>query len=623
MVYDGDCRFCTLWVRRWKQCTGLEVEYLPSQSPQIRNRFPELPNTIFDEAVQLIETDGRVFSGAEAVFRSLSHSGVGSCALPIYQRHPLFAQGTEALYKIVARHRPFFSFLTRIGWGDTVEAPSYVAVRRLFLPLLGIIYFIAFVSLWTQITGLIGHDGILPVNKTMDLLRTMSAQREWGANRLHLFPTFCWMNDSNAFLHLQCGAGVVFAFLLMIGVAPLLSLIILWALYLSLSTVGLDFLSFQWDTLLLETGFLAIFFAPRQLLLRSNVRPPSTLSIWLLRWLLFRFMFESGIVKLLSGDPNWKNLTALRYHYETQPLPTVFAWYANQLPLWWHKGSTALMFIIELLLPFFVFLPRRPRILAAIGFVALQIGIAITGNYGFLNLLTAVLSMVLLDDATLRRFFPRLANYPKVTETLSRREPSSMMRPILAGFGAAAIIALTSAQLLGLFYHRIVGPAPLITLQQWVEPLRTFNRYGLFAVMTTSRPEITVEGSNDGTNWLPYEFKYKVNDPKQRPSWVAPHQPRLDWQMWFAALGSLEENRWFENFCNRLLEGSPSVLNLLKSNPFPEKPPQFIRAILYNYRFTSREQRRAQGDWWTAEKLQLYYPPTRLKASVKLEPQNR
>jgi predicted DCC family thiol-disulfide oxidoreductase YuxK len=608
LVFDGDCHFCSLWIRRWRQVTGEVVDYLPAQDPRVATQFPEIPRAQFDTAVVLIASDGAVYAGAEAVFRTLAHNPSWQWPLRAYEEFPLLARPAELAYRCVAGHRPLFSTLTRWCWGRHVEQPAYFLVRWLFLRALGAVYFFAFVSLWTQIVGLIGHDGILPAGQFMSAVKQQCDLRGIGIERFHLLPTLCWFDASDAFLNFQCAAGVVLSLVLIAGFAPVPCLALLWLLYLSLVTVGRDFLGFQWDSLLLEAGLLAVFFAPLQLLPRPSCEaPPSRLWVWLLRLLLFKLMFSSGCVKLLSGDPNWRNLTALTFHYQTQPLPPWTAWYASQLPLWFQKFSCASVFVIELGAPFLMFGPRRIRFAGAALLAGLQTLILLTGNYTFFNWLTLALCLLLLDDFALARFAPR-GWLAKFGVSGGRRWP----QPLLVAV-AVTVLAASSFMLAITLGCR----SPLLTPLAWVagelEPFRSVNNYGLFAVMTTQRNEIIVEGSNDGVNWLPYEFKYKPGDVNRRPAFVAPFQPRLDWQMWFAALGSREQNPWFGNFCGRLLQGSPDVLALLAKNPFPGHPPRFIRAELYNYHFTNFAERRATGAWWRRELVGEYLPAISLR----------
>ena len=602
MVYDGDCRFCTLWIRRWQQLTGDAVDYLPSQ--QIATSFPESPREQFQTSVQLIEPDGNVFSGAEAVFRALAKSPNLHWPLHLYESSPLVADITEWSYGFAARHRTGFSYLTRILWGKHVKWPDHYLTRWLFLRLLGVIYLIAFISLWTQIIGLIGHNGIIPVDQYMPAIKQQCDEQDFGLERYHILPTLCWLNTSDGFLQFQCGAGVFLAIVVIIGIAPAPALALLWLLYLSLVTVGRDFLGFQWDNLLLETGFLSIFFAPWQLLPKlSREAPPSRIALWLLRLLLFKLMFSSGCVKLASGDPAWRNLTALTFHYSTQPLPTWIAWYASQSPLWFLKFSCVGMFVIELCAPFLIFMPRRIRFAGAAAIASLQILIMLTGNYTFFNWLTLALCLLLLDDFVLRAVLPSRFTRQHAGRKARPHWQLAFTIPLACIFGSISILQIVS--LLGV---QGILLAPIAALDARLEPFRTINGYGLFAVMTTSRHEIIVQGSNDGVHWLDYEFKYKPGDLNRRPAFVAPFQPRLDWQMWFAALGNYEQNPWFGNFCVRLLQGSPQVLALIAKNPFPDKPPVYIRAEVYDYHFSNVTERWATGAWWNREYLGEYLP---------------
>ena len=605
MVYDGDCNFCARWIGRWQQLTGEAVGYLPSQDPRIAAQFPEIPAENYRASVQLIEPDGAVFSGSEAVFRALAGNPKRKWPLNFYNSSRRFATFTERSYEFIASHRTIFSFLTRLFLGG----PEHYLTRWIFLRAIGLIYLVAFVSLWTQISGLIGHNGILPEYQYMTEAKQYFDIQGIGLDRFHRLPTLCWLNSSDGFLQFQCGAGVLLACLLIIGIAPVPALALLWLLYLSLATVARDFLGFQWDNLLLEAGFLAIFFAPRQWLPGiSSERPPSRLVVWLFRILLFKLMFSSGCVKLASHDPNWRNLTALTFHYQTQPLPTWIGWYANQLPLWFQKLSCAGMFAIELGAPFLIFLPRRIRFVGAAAIAFLQVLILLTGNYTFFNWLTLALCLLLLDDFVLKKILPRRLRQHEMRGT---RSPWLLALTIPL---AVIFISVSLFQIVTLFGvngdHGVLKPVARVT--GWLEPFRSINGYGLFAVMTTERREIIVQGSDDAAHWSDYEFKYKPGDVKRRPVFVAPFQPRLDWQMWFAALGSYQDNPWFENFTVQLLQGSPQVSALLKHNPFPDKPPRYIRAELYNYEFTSFNERRATGAWWKRQPIGEYLPPVSL-----------
>jgi hypothetical protein len=495
-------------------------------------------------------------------------------------------------------------------------APTYARATSVFLRLLGLVYVLAFASLAAQIVGLAGHDGILPARLYMAAARSFAASEQLGVDRFRILPTLCWIGTSDLFLQGLCLAGAALGALLAAGIAPIAILPILWLDYLSLTVVGRDFLSFQWDALLLETGLLAVALAPLAWRDRwSAPAAPPRVAVWLMLWLLFRLMLGSGLVKLASGDPTWRSLTALLYHYETQPIPTPLAWYAHQMPDWFQKASTLATFFIELAVPFFVLGPRRLRWIAFVLLVGLQAVIAATGNYAFFNLLTASLCVFVLDDEMLAAVWRRDRRAAAARDAVAAQ---SVRRRLARARNALAIaIAVITVPVSAVAFTRSVGlPLPLerlvAPLERLVEPLRSVNSYGLFAVMTTTRPEIIVEGSDDGATWLPYEFKYKPGDPRRRPPWVAPHQPRLDWQMWFAALGRYQGEEWFRAFCIRLLEGSPDVRRLLAHDPFAGRSPKYLRGDLYRYHFSDWEMGRREGVWWTRERLGDYSPPLSL-----------
>jgi len=402
--------------------------------------------------------------------------------------------------------------------------------------------------------------------------------------------------------------------MLMIGLFPLVVTPLLWLLFLSVTVVGQDFLGFQWENLLLESGLLAVFLAPANLTLRSKERP-SLLAIFLFRWLLFRLMFHSGLVKLMSGDPSWRDFTALFYHYETQPLPTVLGWAAYQLSTSFHVVTVGVMYFIELVAAFFVLAPRKIRIWSFAPLVALQLGIALTGNYAYFNLLTIALCFLVFDDTALRRVFFLKHVQPFFSSAAAWRNYFSLGRAFCVTVFGLVIGAITVVHLLGVLDLKRNWPGPVSSLYAWMAPFRSINSYGLFAVMTKSRPEIILEGSDDGKTWLAYEFKYKPGDLKRAPKWVAPHQPRLDWQMWFAALGNYQQNPWFLNFCLRLLQGTPDVLALLEKNPFPGKPPKYIRAVTYDYEFATPKIRSETGQWWQRKYKEEYLSPVSLNGN--------
>src|SRR6267378_2896418 len=426
IIWDGECHFCRRWIERWREITRDSVDYATSQ--ESAQRFPEIPREQFERSVIYIETDGSVFLGSEAVFRSLRCRSSKKWLAWSYDHVPGFAAVSASLYRIIACNRRFASAITRLLWGDDVRPPAYFVARRWFLRALGLIFLIAFVSLWVQIDGLIGSNGIIPVGEFLP-----AARAQLGDRASSILPTLCWFNSSDAVLHSLCGGGVVLSLLLIFGIAPALSLVGLVVFYLSLAIAGQTFLSFQWDILLIETGFLSIFLAPWRLWPKSSsvaaavsaanfsskaggtpatTDPPvSHAAIFLLKLLLFKLMVMSGVVKLTSGDDSWgwidhsfhwSALTALDYHYWSQPLPTVIGWWADKHPEWFKHFSVAFCLFVEIVVPIFIWAPRRLRLIACGLLIFLQVAIAMTGNYCFFNLLTIALCLLLLDDSVWR-----------------------------------------------------------------------------------------------------------------------------------------------------------------------------------------------------------------------------
>jgi hypothetical protein len=493
------------------------------------------------------------------------------------------------------------SFFERFFFSATDAASRFVISRWLFLRALGCIYLAAFLSLSVQIHGLIGSEGILPVRVFLNAVPETD-----GWKRFLAAPTLCWLNTSDHYLTALCIAGVILAVFLIVGLAQIPVLFLLWVTYLSLAIAGQVFLGYQWDTLLLETGFLAIFIAPWQVGPRLGTQsPPSRVVLWLFRWLLFRLMFSSGAVKLMSGDPTWHDLTALQYHYETQPLPPWTAWYMHQLPGWFQQLSVLVTFIAELFLPLFIFLPRPFRHTAFFGMAGFQVLIMLTGNYGCFNLLAIALCLPLLDDefypSRLRALFDRSAK--AAPEVQARRWREWLYAALAVGIVSMSLVPVTAG-----IIDPIHWPRAILDAYRVARSFESVNSYGLFAVMTTTRNEIIIEGSDDGVVWHAYEFKWKPGDLMRRPAFVTPHLPRLDWQMWFAALGSRADDPWFRVLLYRLLHGSPPVLALFEHNPFPDRPPVYVRSMLYRYHFTSSAERQASGAWWRRELLGPYSP---------------
>ena len=585
LIYDGNCDFCFYWASYWQKLTGDSVTYKPYQ--EVASQFPTISVEAFQHAVQYVAPDGKISSAAEASFLTLSNAPRKSFLLTLYRKLPGFAAISEKTYAFIASHRNFFYSISLLLWGRNYEPPRYDLITWLFLRILGLIFFAAFVSFGVQALGLIGSQGIAPVS---DLIT--AAQNQLGAIRYWLLPMVFWLNSSDIAIQATCWIGAALSLLLVFNIRPRICLFLLYVLYLSLVTAGQVFMTFQWDTYLLETGILAI------ILVGSH-----TLGIWLLRWLLFRFIFIAGFVKIFSGDSTWQNLSALSYYFQTEPLPTPLAWYAHHLPQSILTMATAIALFIEIVIPFLIFFPRKLRFIAAYAIMFMQTLILLTGNYNFFNFLTIALCLTLFDDAAIKHILPRrLCN---VLQKLSSHVSSNKIISLLTGVFATFLVFISVVEL----KIKLTGnaPAPFVWIYSIAAPFDLVNVYGPFAVITTERMEIVIEGSNDGINWSEYNFKYKPGDVNRALSWNIPHQPRLDWQMWFAALGSSEDNPWFSHLLQRILENSPTVIALLDGNPFPDKPPLYIRAQFYEYRFTDSNEKEVSGAWWNRRLVKLYF----------------
>jgi predicted DCC family thiol-disulfide oxidoreductase YuxK len=584
LIYDGDCGICKRWVDYWAGLTGPRVVYRAYQGAA--SDHPGIPLEAFRRAIQFVDVDGRIYAGAAAALRVLRYAPGRRVWWWMYAHVPGFAPIAEWAYTFFARRRGLLAQATRLLWGARLEPDRYDVVSWVFLRGLGLVYFAAFASLAVQVRGLIGSDGILPLE-----IFLRAARDDLGIAAYGIVPTLFWLNAGDTALVVGTLAGMALALNVAAGMAVRPSLAGLFALYLSYVYAGQVFMTFQWDLLLLEAGFLALFLGGG-----------SRIIVWLYRWLAFRYLFMAGAAKLVSGDPTWRSLTALEYHFETQPLPTPLAWYAAHLPHSVLVGGAAATLVVEVGIVFLIFAPRRLRAAAAWCVLTLQVLIALTGNYNFFNLLTMLLCGFLFDDAALRRVLPA---------RLAMRVAGKAPCPSRAATAIAALIALIVIPVgMDRVWQLFSGESiPVVdTVTDAVSPLLIVNSYGLFAAMTTTRREIEVEGSDDGQHWREYPFRYKPDAISRRPPWIIPHQPRLDWQMWFAALGGNREEPWLHNFLQRLLEGNPQVVSLLAANPFPDHPPKYVRAVLYEYRFADAKTRAATGQWWLRRKESGYSP---------------
>ncbi len=480
---------------------------------------------------------------------------------------------------------------------------SFATGTRLFVRMLAVAHLFAFGSFWYQSAGLVGPHGVLPAKEFFSM-----AHEQLGLRAYLEAPSLCWVFGAGHFIDILCAVGIGTSILLLAGLSQALCLATLWVCYLSLCSAGQIFMDFQWDSLLLEATLVAGFLVPWQLGRSGRGFDPPKLARYLLWWLLFRLMFLSGITKLSSGDPTWRDLSALVFHYQTQPLPTVLAWYLNAFPLWFHKISCAFVFAVELGAPFCLLAPRRVRNLGAVSLIGLQLLIAITGNYAFFNLLTIGLCLTCLDDAWWSSL--HLSAAPSDVDEAAKC-PAGARMTLLRWF-AAFSVGITFFESTAAV-SRVAARSPLVrAVAEAVGPFRSFNDYGLFAVMTVERPELVIEGSNDAKDWKPYTLPFKPGDLARRPAWVAPYQPRLDWQLWFAALAPPESSPWVGTVCEKLLRGEPAVESLFAQIPFPGSPPLFLRVVRYRYEFTSPAERASTGNWWRRTPIDFYIPAVTL-----------
>lgn len=503
--------------------------------------------------------------------------------------------------------------------------------RWIFLRALAAIYFSAFYSLLFQIKGEIGPEGILPAGQYLAAVaRSMD-----GVLRYWYAPSLYWISASSTMLMAVTWVGIAASIMALVNLWPRLSLFVCWLCFLAFVAASGEFSSYQSDGMLLEAGFISLFFAPRGLRPGWGAQSSAPrVALWLLQWEWFRIYFESGMVKLLSGDEQWRHLTAMDEYYQNGPLPTWIGWYVQHLPHWLHVATAAGTLVMELGVVLMLFFPRRVRLACFVIVTLWEIPVILTANYTFLNYLVLSLGFLLLDDRTLTRFIPqrwrpRAMHAEPLPEAQEERlsilrEPEKAL-PDIGGETArsgplrharALGLAVTAVMMTWIGYNTTVEMVRLMTREAplptapiaWLEPFRIANQYGLFAVMTRGRYEIEFQGSNDGQTWKPYLFGYKPQLVNEAPRIYAPYQPRFDWNLWFASLADWRQSNIVPMTEERLLENSRDVLALFKGTPFEQTPPRYVRAVLWQYWFTSMEEKRRTGNWWRRQWLGLYAP---------------
>jgi lipase maturation factor len=479
-----------------------------------------------------------------------------------------------------------------------LAAPDYQVARFLLERGLAAIYLVAFIVAWRQFPALCGERGLEPAPRFIRLVpRFLDA------------PTvFRWLGYSDRKLRALSGLGIAISAALLLGVpqaAPLpitmLAWFVLWAGYQSIVNIGGSFYSFGWETLLLEAGFLAIFLG------NAAIAPP-ILVLFAFRWLAFRVEFGAGLIKL-RGDRCWRELRCMDYHHETQPMPNPLSWLFHRLPARLHRAEVLGNFAAQLVLPFGLFLPQPFATVAAILMIVTQLYLVVSGNYAWLNWATIVVMTAAIGDGVLE------ATARLVNPAFSLAAPAFEATPAWLT-GLVLLLALVIVVLSWFPVRNLLSPNQAMNAS--FDPFRLVNTYGAFGSVSRNRDEVIVEGTDAteieaGTAWREYEFKGKPGDVRRLPPQFAPYHLRLDWLMWFLPLSSRYGERWFVPFLVKLLEGDGPTLALLRSNPFPDRPPRFVRARLYRYRFTTVKERRETGAWWARTLIGEYMPPVALR----------
>ncbi len=476
---------------------------------------------------------------------------------------------------------------------------TFWLTRFVLLRLLGLVYAVAFLVAVNQIVPLIGAHGLLPVGDFLERVRAAEGSTWAGFLRL---PSLFWLVHTDAALRTVAWLGLTLAAVVVAGFANVPLLAALWVLYLSLVHVGQDWYGYGWETQLLETGFLAIFLAPLLEARPFPRRPPPAPILWLFRWLIFRIMLGAGLIKL-RGDAAWRNLTALYYHFETQPLPNPLSRWFHFLPRLVLRLGVVFNDLAELVAPWLVFWPRAGRRIAGGVIIAFQVTLILGGNLSFLNWLTIIPALACLDDGVWAKVLPRFVVRRAATAAVNARPERVMQTATVAVTVLVALLSIRPAV-------NLISPHQLMNAS--FDPFDLVNTYGAFGTVGRVRYNVIFEGTrdaepDDGADWRPYPYKGLPVDVAQRPPQVAPYQLRLDWQMWFAAMGTPGEYPWTLHLVWKLLHNDPGTLGLFASNPFPDQPPRYVRAVLWRYRFASPGN--PEGHWWRRQRLGLWLPP--------------
>lgn len=500
---------------------------------------------------------------------------------------------------------PDASWLARSWDWLAHQGENYRLARFVLLRFTGLVYFIAFLSAAQQFVPLVGHDGLLPADLLVEnVLERFDSPWDvfWEA------PSLFWFHCSDGMIRTVTWTGAVISFLVLCGFANAILLFVLWALYMSLLPIGQEWLSYGWDIQILETGFLAMMLCPLWDARPFPRRAPPILIIWLFRWLIFRIMLGAGLIKW-RGDSCWRELTALYYHYETQPVPNPLGPLLHFMPKWFHQAGVVWNHFVELVVPWFGFVGRWPRHIAGFLMVSFQLILILSGNLSFLNWLTIIPALACFDDSFWKRVLPRFL--------VNMAEKSAA-----SGLPTSRSHLITSLIYTGVVVWLSIGPVKnLISSEQAMntsfDRLHLVNTYGAFGTVDRERFELVFEGTTDAvagplSPWRAYDFKAKPTDPMKRPVIITPYHYRLDWAAWYPWHRLGGRNQWVPNFIWKLLHNDPGTLSLLAGNPFPEAPPKFIRVLVYRYHFAPRDN--PDGAWWTRERVGTHIPALSLES---------
>ena len=640
LVWDGECWFCSLCAERLESWTtdskGSRIEVVPYQ--KARTRFPEVPESDFESSVQLFlpgsdsETPLVRYQKSRAIFEVMGRAGRSHPVVAGWGRvlswmssHvPLFSTLMDRGYEFVAANRRHASWLAGFFFGESFAPSTYRLSDYIFRKGLFLVFGIAFLSLVPQWRPLFGVHGIAPIGEWIEVLQQGGIPA--FSKLTELFSWFWWIGSGDAALALVVYSGVAAALAGLVlprRIHPgyeraLLGFLLLG--YMSFVSLGQSFFQFQWDALLLECAWLAL------LLPVAGARSDGRFRAFAFQVLLFKLIFLSGWVKAQGGDPTWASRTALLHHFETQPLPTPFGVWMHGVSEPLLKMFCSLVIQIELWVPFLIFFPRRFRILGFGILSSLQVAFALTGNFGFFNLLSLLLGVYLVDDRSWRELLPR---------SLAKRLLPWVPVRVLPDFGVVRAAGLMAVAVLAAVVFLPVGlrigwlqSGSWTALGERVASIHVSSSYGLFSSMTTERRELAFEASLDGKTWKEYQPRFRPGEVNRAPAWVAPYQPRFDWQLWFAVMGTYGEhsNRWVGMTLKRILEGTPEVLGLFRENPFPGENPRHARVSVYRYRLVPEAERASTGVWWRREWLGQYSPqistptPTGAAAQGTIDP---